>query len=84
MRVEGSGIQTSTASNLRWLQPCGDAGKREAEVLDDILFCSSVVMFATAAILAYWQILRAQAGKAAALAEVSGEAVPVLLIDPMI
>jgi hypothetical protein len=52
--------------------------------LDDILFCSSVVTFATAAILAYWQILRTQAGKTAALAEVSGEAGSVLLIDPMI
>jgi hypothetical protein len=26
-------------------------------VLDNILFCSSVLMFATAAVLAYWQIV---------------------------
>jgi hypothetical protein len=32
--------------------------------LDNILFCSSVLLFATAAILAYWQIVRTQIDKA--------------------
>lgn len=31
--------------------------------MDNVLFCSSVLMFATTAILAYWQIVRAQIEK---------------------
>lgn len=36
------------------------AVRRESQVLENILFCSSVLMFAAAAILAYWQIARAR------------------------